>query len=75
VFVGLKLAIGDGVDGLLQLGRPQLAPYIGGIDARGKNFYDELAPRYGYGRAASSSRTSTSTARRTRRPRSCPTSC
>ena len=32
--------------------RPNLALYIGGMGARGRNFYNDLACRYGYGRAA-----------------------
>ncbi|MEU0479497.1 LLM class F420-dependent oxidoreductase [Streptosporangium sp. NPDC006013] len=32
--------------------RPQLALYIGGMGARGKNFYHDLACRYGYEEAA-----------------------
>ena len=52
VVVGVRLAIGDDVEELLQLGRPQLALYIGGMGARGKNFYNDLARRYGYEREA-----------------------
>lgn len=32
--------------------RPLLALYIGGMGAKGKNFYNDLARRYGYGEAA-----------------------
>jgi F420-dependent oxidoreductase-like protein len=32
--------------------RPYYALYIGGMGARGKNFYNDLATRYGYGAAA-----------------------
>ncbi|MBZ4016364.1 LLM class F420-dependent oxidoreductase [Streptomyces purpurogeneiscleroticus] len=42
------LAIGEDVDDLIDLARPQLALYIGGMGARGKNFYNNLARRYGY---------------------------
>ncbi|HEY9505721.1 MAG TPA: LLM class F420-dependent oxidoreductase [Gemmatimonadales bacterium] len=42
------LAIGDDVSGLLDLGRPMLALYIGGMGAKGRNFYNDLARRYGY---------------------------
>jgi hypothetical protein len=44
------LAIGDGSDivHLRDLGRPQLALYIGGMGARGRNFYNDLVRRYGY---------------------------
>lgn len=42
------LAIGDDVDGLVDLGRPVLALYVGGMGARGQNFYTKLASDYGY---------------------------
>ena len=32
--------------------KPQLALYIGGMGARGKNFYNDLACRYGFEEAA-----------------------
>jgi len=47
-FVGVALAIGDDVDHLLDQVRGQLALYVGGMGARGKNFYNDLACRYGY---------------------------
>jgi F420-dependent oxidoreductase-like protein len=44
------LAIGDPQDTSpwLDLGRPLLALYIGGMGAKGRNFYNDLAVRYGY---------------------------
>nr|WP_062342703.1 LLM class F420-dependent oxidoreductase [Herbidospora sakaeratensis] len=42
------LAIGDDVAGFLEFGRPMAALYIGGMGAKGKNFYNDLAVRYGY---------------------------
>lgn len=42
------LAIGEGLDELLDFGRPQLALYVGGMGSKGKNFYNNLARRYGY---------------------------
>ena len=48
IVVGVPVAIGDGVEHMLDLVRPQLALYIGGMGARGKNFYNDLARRYGY---------------------------
>ncbi|NEE04744.1 LLM class F420-dependent oxidoreductase [Phytoactinopolyspora halotolerans] len=48
IVAGGNLAIGDDVDQLLDLARPTLALYIGGMGARGKNFYNDLARRYGY---------------------------
>ncbi|WP_128376619.1 LLM class F420-dependent oxidoreductase [Streptomyces cavernae] len=52
IVVTMNLAIGDDVDHLLDRGRRQLALYIGGMGARGKNFYNNLARRYGYEREA-----------------------
>jgi F420-dependent oxidoreductase-like protein len=46
------LAIGDDVSGLLEFGRPMAALYIGGMGAKGKNFYNDLARRYGYEKEA-----------------------
>jgi alkanesulfonate monooxygenase SsuD/methylene tetrahydromethanopterin reductase-like flavin-dependent oxidoreductase (luciferase family) len=46
------LAIGEDVTGYLELGRPMLALYIGGMGARGRNFYNDLAARFGYGAEA-----------------------
>jgi F420-dependent oxidoreductase-like protein len=42
------LAIGDDVRPLLELARPMLALYIGGMGARGRNFYNDLVVRFGY---------------------------
>ncbi len=52
VYVGAALAIGDDVDFLLDFVRPHLALYIGGMGAKGKNFYNDLAVRYGYAKEA-----------------------
>ncbi len=49
VMVSARLAIGDNVDDRLAWAKPQLALYIGGMGARGRNFYHNLATRYGYG--------------------------
>ena len=48
VVTGVPVAIGDDVEELLDFVRPALALYIGGMGARGKNFYNDLAVRYGY---------------------------
>ncbi|MGN0101283.1 LLM class F420-dependent oxidoreductase [Dietzia sp. CH92] len=50
VYAGPALAICEEseVPFYLDLVRPHLALYIGGMGARGKNFYNELARRYGY---------------------------
>ncbi|MEU5263535.1 LLM class F420-dependent oxidoreductase [Amycolatopsis sp. NPDC021455] len=47
-FVTVALAIGDDVEPLLDYVRPMVALYVGGMGARGKNFYNDLACRYGY---------------------------
>jgi F420-dependent oxidoreductase-like protein len=47
-----SLAIGDDVEGYLEFGRPMAALYIGGMGAKGKNFYNDLARRYGYEKEA-----------------------
>ncbi|MEU1342412.1 LLM class F420-dependent oxidoreductase [Streptomyces sp. NPDC090075] len=52
VVVSPPLAIGDDAGALIDLARPQLALYIGGMGARGHNFYYDLADRYGFGAAA-----------------------
>ncbi len=52
VVAGGLFAIGDGLEGMRDFMRPQLALYIGGMGARGKNFYNELASRYGYEKEA-----------------------
>nr|WP_194946190.1 LLM class F420-dependent oxidoreductase [Mycolicibacterium malmesburyense] len=52
VMVSAPLAIGDDVDDRLSWVKPQLALYIGGMGARGRNFYHNLATRYGYGEVA-----------------------
>jgi F420-dependent oxidoreductase-like protein len=48
VVTGVPVAIGDDVEPLVDLVRPALALYIGGMGARGRNFYNDLAVRYGY---------------------------
>jgi F420-dependent oxidoreductase-like protein len=48
VVAGGLFAIGDGMDGIREFMRPQLALYIGGMGARGKNFYNQLACEYGF---------------------------
>lgn len=52
VMVSAALAIGDDVDDRLEWVKPQLALYIGGMGARGQNFYHNLVTRYGYGEVA-----------------------
>ncbi|WP_194824754.1 LLM class F420-dependent oxidoreductase [Nocardia sp. XZ_19_231] len=52
IFAGPALAIGENVTPLLEFVKPHLALYIGGMGAKGKNFYHTLATKYGYGEAA-----------------------
>jgi F420-dependent oxidoreductase-like protein len=52
VVAGAMCAIGDDVKGLLDFARPLLALYIGGMGARGKNFYNALVCEYGYEKEA-----------------------
>ena len=44
--------LGDDVDACRSMVKPMLALYIGGMGARGRNFYNDLACRYGYEAAA-----------------------
>ena len=48
VIAHAPLAIGEDVAGLREVSRPELALYIGGMGARGRNFYNDLARRFGY---------------------------
>jgi len=48
VIASAPLAIGDDVTALRDRARPFLALYIGGMGARGRNFYNDLARRYGF---------------------------
>jgi F420-dependent oxidoreductase-like protein len=43
----VSVAIGDDVTHLRETARPRLALYIGGMGARSRNFYNDLACRYG----------------------------
>lgn len=52
VMVHTSLAIGDNVEERLGWVKPQLALYLGGMGARGRNFYHNLATRYGFGEVA-----------------------
>ncbi len=52
VVAGGLLAIGDDVDRMLDAARPSAALYIGGMGARGRNFYNDLVVRYGFAHAA-----------------------
>ena len=54
IAAGGPVAIGDDLDvtALRDAQRPFLALYIGGMGARGKNFYNNVVRRYGYEREA-----------------------
>jgi alkanesulfonate monooxygenase SsuD/methylene tetrahydromethanopterin reductase-like flavin-dependent oxidoreductase (luciferase family) len=54
VSAGGLLAIGEGADVLAvrDQARAEAALYIGGMGAKGRNFYNDLARRYGYEQAA-----------------------
>jgi F420-dependent oxidoreductase-like protein len=52
IMVHASLAIGDDVEERLAWVKPQLALYIGGMGAKGRNFYHNLATRYGFGEVA-----------------------
>jgi alkanesulfonate monooxygenase SsuD/methylene tetrahydromethanopterin reductase-like flavin-dependent oxidoreductase (luciferase family) len=44
----VSVIVGDDVERLRDLAKPMVALYVGGMGARGKNFYNDLACRYGY---------------------------
>jgi F420-dependent oxidoreductase-like protein len=48
VIAAAALAIGEDAGNLIEFVRPMLALYIGGMGAKGCNFYNDLACRYGY---------------------------
>ncbi|GLY24707.1 LLM class F420-dependent oxidoreductase [Micromonospora sp. NBRC 101691] len=48
IVAGGPLAIGPDVTGLRDLARPLIALYVGGMGAKGRNFYHDLLGRYGY---------------------------
>jgi len=48
----VAVVISDDLDAARNRLRPQAALYIGGMGAKGRNFYNDLAGRYGYAEAA-----------------------
>ena len=54
ITVGGPLAIGEGEDvvALRELGRPMVALYVGGMGAKGRNFYNDVVRRYGFEKEA-----------------------
>ena len=52
VMASVSVAVGDDVEERLQWAKLQLALYIGGMGAKGRNFYHNIATKYGYGDVA-----------------------
>ncbi len=52
IAAGGMVAVGEDVKGLLDLARPMFALYIGGMGAKGKNFYNQLVADYGFEKEA-----------------------
>jgi F420-dependent oxidoreductase-like protein len=52
IAASVMVVAGDDVEACRNQLRPMLALYIGGMGARGKNFYNDLASRYGFDEAA-----------------------
>ncbi|MFD6053729.1 LLM class F420-dependent oxidoreductase [Agromyces sp. NPDC060279] len=52
VFASPALAITDRPEEVLPLVKPQLALYVGGMGAKGKNFYNDLVASYGFAEEA-----------------------
>lgn len=48
----VPVVVGDDVDACRAAVKPRLALYVGGMGARGRNFYNDVARRYGYEEAA-----------------------
>ena len=52
VVAGSLLSVGEGAEKVREFARPMLALYVGGMGAKGKNFYNDLICRYGYEKEA-----------------------
>ena len=54
ITAGGMVAIGEGDDvvALRELARPMVALYVGGMGAKGQNFYNDVVRRYGYEKEA-----------------------
>ena len=48
ICAGGLVAIGDDKSDIAELARPMVALYVGGMGAKGRNFYNDLMCRYGY---------------------------
>ncbi len=51
-YAGGMVAIGEGLEGLRDFGRPMTALYVGGMGARGKNFYNTVFANMGFEKEA-----------------------
>jgi F420-dependent oxidoreductase-like protein len=52
IAAGGMVAVGEDVKGMLDFARPMFALYIGGMGAKGKNFYNDVVREYGYEKEA-----------------------
>jgi len=52
VVAGGMLAIGEGTESIRDFARPMVALYVGGMGAKGRNFYNALVSRYGFEKEA-----------------------
>lgn len=52
IATSVPVAVGDDVDACRDAVRPFVALYVGGMGAKGRNFYHDLVTRYGFGGAA-----------------------
>jgi F420-dependent oxidoreductase-like protein len=52
ISAGGMVCVGDDVKGMLDFARPVFALYIGGMGAKGKNFYNTLTSQYGFEKEA-----------------------
>jgi F420-dependent oxidoreductase-like protein len=48
ICAGGLLSVGDGAEAVREFGRPMTALYVGGMGAKGRNFYNDLVKRYGF---------------------------
>jgi F420-dependent oxidoreductase-like protein len=49
IAASVSVLVGDDVQGLRDALKPHIALYVGGMGAKGKNFYNSLMRRYGWG--------------------------
>ena len=48
IVAGGILSVGEGAEAVREFARPMVALYVGGMGAKGKNFYNDLVKRYGF---------------------------